>query len=153
MKSKVLVHSLLIAALAVPAVSVFAQDSATATPDQQTQTQGEQAKGHRGMRGEGKGRRMEWMAKQLNLTDDQKQQLKQHHEQERQQWQALRQDTSLTKDQKREKMKAMRQQDQQYLDSILTADQKTKLEQLKQERKARHQNDGGQNQNNSSPQG
>jgi Spy/CpxP family protein refolding chaperone len=149
MKSKVLVHSLLIAALAVPAESVFAQDSATATPDQQTQTQGEQGKGHRGMRG----KRMEWMAKQLNLTDDQKQQLKQHHEQERQQWQALRQDTSLTKEQKREKMKAMREQDQQFMDSILTADQKTKLAQLKQERKARHQHGDEQNQKNSSPQG
>ena len=149
MKSKVLVHSLLAVALAVPSVAAFAQDSATATPDQQTQNQDQQAKRHHGMRGKRMGR----MAKQLNLTDDQKQQWKQHREQERQQWQALRQDTSLTKDQKREKMKAMKQEDEQFLESILTADQKTKFEQIKQERKARHQHSGGQNQNNSSPQG
>lgn len=76
----------------------------------------------------------------LNLTQQQKDQLKPIFQSSRQQMQALRSDTSLTPDQRREKMKEIRQNQQAQLNSILTPEQQQQLQQMHQHRRRGTQN-------------
>ena len=78
----------------------------------------------------------------LNLTEQQKAQLKPVFDSTRQQMQALRGDTSLTPEQKREKMKEIRQNQMTQMKSILTPEQ---LQQL-QQRRGRRLHKGGEQQ-------
>ncbi len=73
----------------------------------------------------------------LNLTDQQKQQLQPVFQSTRQQMQALRSDTTLTPEQKHEKMKAIRQNEMTQLKSILTPEQQQQLQQMRENRKHR----------------
>lgn len=75
----------------------------------------------------------EHMVKALGLTEDQQAQLKQHHEQQRAAMEALKADTSLTKEQKHAKMKDMHAENEQFMEGLLTPEQKTKWEQMKQQ--------------------
>lgn len=75
--------------------------------------------------------RFERMKKDLNLTDDQVTALKKNHEDMEQKFKALRDDKSLTADQKKVEIKKFREQQHESLKSILTADQLQKLEQQK----------------------
>lgn len=95
------------------------------TPDQQTQGKW---KGHRGEKGNK-------LAKQLGLSADQQSQLKTIHQDERTQAEAIKNNSSLTPDQKRDQLKQLRQADQQKMESILTPDQRTKFQQIREERK------------------
>jgi Spy/CpxP family protein refolding chaperone len=85
-------------------------------------------------------KRLEQMKKDLNLTDDQVASLKKSHEDMAQKFKAIRDDKSLSEDQKKAQLKDLREQQQNSLKSILTPDQLQKLQQEKQERKShRHQ--------------
>jgi len=79
----------------------------------------------------------------LNLTAEQKSQLKPIFESTRQEMKALRGDTSLTPEQKREKMQQIRQNQMTQLKSILTPEQQ---QQLQQGRGRRMHKGGGQQQ-------
>ncbi len=81
--------------------------------------------GHRGM-----GRRM---LRGLNLSDSQKQQLKPIFEQQHQQMQALRNNNSLTPEQKKTQAQQIRQNTMTQVNGILTPEQQ---QQLKQQRQA-----------------
>lgn len=100
---------------------------------------------HRG--GRGQDRHMQMLAQKLNLTDEQKQQFQQIGQQTRQQGMAIRNDSSLTSDQKREKMQGVRKQAHQQMFAILTPEQKDQLKQLREQRKKDHEKEkdaGGQ---------
>ena len=78
---------------------------------------------------------MAMLAEKLNLTDAQKQQFRQINQSTRKQVMALRQDSSLTDEQKKEKMQAVRKQAHQEMFGVLTPEQKEKLKQMREEHK------------------
>ena len=78
---------------------------------------------------------MQMLAQKLNLTDTQKQQFRQIGQQMRQQGMAIRNDSSLTDDQKKEKMQGLRKQSHQQMFGILTPEQKDQLKQLREQHK------------------
>lgn len=78
---------------------------------------------------------MAMLAQKLNLTDPQKEQFQQIGRDMRKQGMAIRQDSSLTSDQKKEKMLALRKQAHQQMFSVLTPEQKEQLKQLREQHK------------------
>jgi Spy/CpxP family protein refolding chaperone len=75
-------------------------------------------------------RRMEQMKKELNLTDDQVAALKKSHEDMSQKFKAIRDDKSLSDDQKKAQLKDLRDQQHNSLKSILTEEQLQKMQQM-----------------------
>jgi Spy/CpxP family protein refolding chaperone len=74
----------------------------------------------------------------LNLTADQKAKLKAYNQSFRTQMDSLRKNENITVKQSRDQEYALRQQRKANFESILTADQKAKLKQLKDDRMAQH---------------
>jgi Spy/CpxP family protein refolding chaperone len=107
---------------------------AVLTPEQQAKLKQlhSQRKGRAGAFRSGRG------FQALNLTDQQKQQLKPVFQSTRQQMQALRSDTTLTPEQKREKMKEIRQNQMAQMKSILTPEQQQQLHQMRGRRMRNH---------------
>jgi Spy/CpxP family protein refolding chaperone len=68
------------------------------------------------------------MMKDLNLSEAQKTQLKESRESAKQQMEAIKNDASLSQDQKKEKMQELRKNQQEKMSSILTPDQKAKMQ-------------------------
>jgi Spy/CpxP family protein refolding chaperone len=79
------------------------------------------------------GRRLERMKKELNLTDDQVNALKKNHEGMEQKFKAIREDKSLTDDQKKAELKKFKQEQHESLKSILTEEQLKKFEEQKKQ--------------------
>ncbi len=75
------------------------------------------------------------LAQKLNLTDDQKQQFEKIRRATMQQAKSIRNDSSLSADQKREKMQELRRQQHQQMFTALTPEQKEQLKQLREQRK------------------
>jgi Spy/CpxP family protein refolding chaperone len=84
-------------------------------------------------------RRLEHMKKELNLTDDQVNALKKNHEEMGQKFKAVRDDKSLTEDQKKVELKKFKEQQHESLKSILTEEQLQKLDQQKKQHKHHRQ--------------
>ena len=82
-----------------------------------------------GRHGHGMGRRM---LRGLNLSDSQKQQLKPIFEQQHQQMQALRNNASLTPEQKKAQAQQIRQNTMAQVNGILTPEQQQQLKQRRQ---------------------
>jgi periplasmic protein CpxP/Spy len=70
---------------------------------------------------------MAMLAQKLNLTDAQKQQFWQINQNMRKQGMAIRQDSSLSEDQKKEKIQALRKQSHQEMFGVLNEQQKDQL--------------------------
>lgn len=118
------------AALAI-GVPVFAQ---TAADSGQANSQAQAApNGHR------HGRRMHELTKELNLTPDQQTRIKPIFQQAHAQAKTIRQDTTLSQDQKRSKIKELHENTMAQLNGILTPEQQTQLKQLQEQRKAQWQ--------------
>ena len=100
------------------------------------QAQDKQEGGKRHHRG---GREM--VAKQLNLTEDQKTKFKSINEAERKEMQAIKSTGSLTQDQAKAQRKQLHEKYKAQRESILTADQKAKLATLKKEGKQKGMGD------------
>lgn len=80
----------------------------------------------------------------LNLSDDQKTQIKKLRENQHAQLQALRNDSSLSEDQKREKFRQIRQDTNKQIEGLLTPDQrKLWAEKQKEWRHERHEGHEG----------
>ena len=79
------------------------------------------------------------MMKELNLTADQKAQLKTSHESYKQQLGELNKNETITVKESRDRKGALRKGQKEKMMAILTPDQKIKLEQIKNNRQARHQ--------------
>ena len=89
------------------------------------------------------------MMANLNLTPDQKSQMKAMYESNKQQRDAIKNDASLTDDQKTEKMRDLQKSQSDKFNSILTPDQQAKrkayMEQRRSERKMQPKNPSGTN--------
>ena len=83
------------------------------------------------------GERVETLSKQLNLTDDQKPKVRALFEDQQKQGQELRQDTSLSREDRMEKMRAINQSTRKQIEKILTADQKKKWNEIMKENRER----------------
>lgn len=81
--------------------------------------------------------RHERMAQHLGLTADQQAQIKALHEQERTQVEALRADQTLSREQKMEKRKALREATVRQVDALLTPEQRTKAQALREKGRER----------------
>lgn len=107
---------------------------APAPPPVQTQT-GEPAKGGKGADKAAMGKeRLEKMKTNLGLTDDQAKKVQDVMAGQREKMKALKDDASLSKDQKAEKMKAGRAEVDAAIAAILTPEQKAKWDQMKKDR-------------------
>jgi periplasmic protein CpxP/Spy len=74
--------------------------------------------------------RLQHMTQQLNLSDAQQQQIKPILENEEKQMQTMRQDSSLSRDDRMSKMQQIRQDTSSQIKPILTADQQQKYAQM-----------------------
>ena len=109
------------------AVPMMAQDTAPAAPQ-----------GQMGPRGRGmEARQLEMLTQKLNLTADQQTQVKAIDEDARKQMMALRNDTSLSQDDRHAKMMNIRKSTQDKIRAILTDEQKTKYDAMQAEMKER----------------
>ena len=86
--------------------------------------------------------RLQRMTQQLNLTEAQQQQIKPILENESQQMQALRGDTSLSQDDRRAKMMQIRQTSASQIKPILNADQQKQFDEM-MSRQGRGRGPGG----------
>ena len=75
----------------------------------------------------------ESMVQQLNLTDQQKTQIQGFRQAGRQQAQSIQQDTSLTPEQKRDKIRQLRASTHQQVLGVLTPEQQQQMKQLRSE--------------------
>lgn len=92
--------------------------------------------------------RLQRMTKQLNLSDAQQQQIKPILENEAQQMQALREDSSLSQPDRMSRMQQIRQGTSNQIKPILNADQQQKYEEMMS-----HQGHGGGGPGQNQPQG
>jgi Spy/CpxP family protein refolding chaperone len=90
---------------------------------------------HRTGRSDRAGQRMAELSERLNLTDEQKDAIRPVIEKEIKDIQALRADSALSKEEKIEKMKAVRQATQEEIKNVLTPEQQGKLTEAKAEMK------------------
>lgn len=79
------------------------------------------------------------LGEKLNLSDDQKAQIKPIIADRQQKMQALRSDTSLRRGQKGRQMKSIMEDSDKKINAILTADQQKQYAELKQQMKERRQ--------------
>jgi Spy/CpxP family protein refolding chaperone len=89
--------------------------------------------------------RLAHMTKRYNLTADQQSQIKPILQDEQQQMQTMRSDTSMSRDDKRAKMMSMHQESTQKIEAVLTDQQKQKFEadqQKMKEHMAEHMHGG-----------
>jgi Spy/CpxP family protein refolding chaperone len=130
-------NKLLLSAVAgFAAVSPFTvQAEPPAPPPVQSQAApgapGEPAKGDRAARGK---ERLQKMQANLGLTDEQSQKIQAIMTEQREAMKGVKSDTTLTADQKKEKMKAARADVDAKIAALLTPEQKAKWEQLKKDR-------------------
>jgi periplasmic protein CpxP/Spy len=103
--------------------------------------------GHRGGRGMmDPDQRLAHMTKRYKLTADQQNQIKPILQDEQQQMQSMRSDTTSSREDKMAKMKSTHEASNQKIEAVLTDEQKQKFEadqQKMQERRASHMHGGG----------
>lgn len=119
MKSKYLFSFLLSGAM-VMSVGAMAQTSNSATDNSNNATTQN-----------GGGQRGQKFAQALNLTPEQQADLKSIRENERQQFQAIKNDSSLTQDQKKAKFKEIRKSSHEQMMAKLTPDQQQKFKEMR----------------------
>jgi protein CpxP len=98
------------------------------------------------------GERLKWLSQQLNLTEDQKKQLKPILAGEFKQMRVVGADASLTQDQKRERMKQIHEASRPQVQAILTPEQQQKFAQMKEEAKERRGEEKDKGQSDHQPQ-
>lgn len=113
-------------------VLFFGYSLAARAQDTGTQQTNSQAQAQSGMH---HGSRLEWLSKELNLTDDQKAKVKPILADEGKQMQAAKEDTSLSQEQKHDKMKQIHETTNSQINDILTPEQQKKFAELKAQHK------------------
>jgi Spy/CpxP family protein refolding chaperone len=93
-----------------------------------------------------KAARHEKMAAKLGLTDDQKTQLKSIHQDATEHAKANKNDSTLSKDQKKAKLKDLHEQTMTKTNAILTPDQQQKMQQMKANHKGKRGHRGAKTQ-------
>jgi Spy/CpxP family protein refolding chaperone len=84
------------------------------------------------------GARMDKMATELGLNADQKAKWEAQMKSQAEKMKAIHNDASLTKEQKSEKMKALREENEKQLKQIFTPEQYAKWEKMRDERRGEH---------------
>jgi periplasmic protein CpxP/Spy len=119
----------------------FSLITAAQTPSKESKQQAPPDQSHKGFDGnvhrDRVGERLEWLSQHLNLTENQKKQLKPVLMDEFKQMRAVGEDASLTQDQKRERMKQIHEASRPQVQGILTPEQQQKFAQMKEEVKER----------------
>ena len=100
-------------------------------------------------RGAQQRKNMAELAQKLNLTDDQKAQFPKIRQNSVQQTKAIRSNSSLTDEHRKQKMLDMHKQSHQQMFGILTSDQKQRLKQMREEHKKQTQTSEGSSQQSS----
>lgn len=124
---------------------MLAQEAGSAPEQNAPQTEGGGMGGHHGGHMMDPDQRLAHMTKRYKLTADQQSQIKPILQDEQQQMQSMRSDTTTSREDKRSKMMSMHQADQQKIEAVLTDEQKQKFEadqQKMQERRAEHMHGG-----------
>ena len=129
MKSNLVFPFILSGAMVLP-MAALAQTASTASGDNSSTTAQTQPK-ERGERGEK-------FAQKLNLTPDQQAEIKSIRENMKQQAQAIKNDSSLTADQKKAKFKELRQSTHEQMMAKLNPDQQAKFKEMQKERRGHH---------------
>jgi Spy/CpxP family protein refolding chaperone len=94
---------------------------------------------HAGMqRGESADQHLQMLSEKLNLTDEQKAKLKPILQDQMQQMKAVREDSSLSEEQKRAKMKPIHESLHDQINAVLTPEQQAKFKQMRQEQMQKH---------------
>ena len=117
-------------------LATAAQTSSTGSKQQSSPDQS-QADSGGNMHRDWVGERLEWLSQQLNLTEDQRKQLKPILAGEFKQMRAVGEDASLTQGQKGEEMKQIHEASRPQVQAILTPEQQQKFAQMKEEAKER----------------
>jgi Spy/CpxP family protein refolding chaperone len=128
-------------------IPALAQQAAT---DSQSNTTAQQPETERHHHGGKHGDRMARMAEKLNLSQDQQDKLKPIFEKQRDQAQAIKNDNSLSQDQKKEKFQSLRQDTMAQVNGILTPEQQQQWQQM---RDKHHHGKKGESSAQSTPQG
>lgn len=119
-------------------VAMVAQEAQTAGQNTEKKADGQHERHMRGGKmGRMGGKHMQHMATELGLTEAQKTQIKNLHEQQRTKMQELRANESLSKEQKMEQFKALHESTQSQVNGLLTPEQQTKFTEMQANRKAR----------------
>jgi Spy/CpxP family protein refolding chaperone len=121
---------------ALPAIAQQGQDESKPQPQDEGQKPGRWARRAQQRRGQN---HMAMLAQKLNLTDAQKQQFQQINQDMRKQAMAVHNDSSLSDEQKKEKMQELRKQAHKQMFDVLTPEQREQLKQMREQR----QKDGG----------
>ena len=116
----------------VCSITTRAQDAGTQESKAQAQTEN-------GMHHGQHASHLEWLSKELNLTDEQKAQVKPILDEQSKQMRATQEDTSLTQEQKHEKMKQIHQTTHSQINGILTPEQQKKFAELKEQHKGQRE--------------
>jgi Spy/CpxP family protein refolding chaperone len=127
--------AVLLCGLGLIAGVAVAQDDAPPPPPQGGQMQGPPG-GRHGWGGE---HRVERMKHELNLTDDQTAQVKAIFADSRTKMEALRGNSSLSREDRRSQMMAIHQTEESKIDGVLTPDQKTKYDAMQARMRERMQ--------------
>lgn len=106
----------------------------------QTSPQASTADKHAGMhqKGESAEQHLQMLSEKLNLTDDQKAKLKPILQDQMQQMKAVREDSSLSEDQKRAKMKSIHESLHDQINAVLTPEQQAKFKQMQHDEMEKH---------------
>jgi protein CpxP len=137
--SRLALSGLLAAGLTLSSAAAFAQQD-NAAPGAQTQ-QPADGQGQRGHKHMDPDQQVAHMAKRYSLTSDQQTQIKPILANQHQQMQALRQDTTLSREDKMAKFKSIREDSSSKIQAVLNDTQKQKFvadQQRRQERMQEH---------------
>ena len=132
-------HRIVIAALTsvmLLPLGMHAQDQSKdqgSQPQSGSQTEGRQWHGRAAAQRQRQ--HMAMLAEKLGLTEAQKAQFQQIGRDMRKQGMAIHQDSSLTDDQKKQKMHELRKESHKQMFSVLTPEQKERLKQIREEHK------------------
>ena len=134
--------AVLVCGLCVAAGAAMAQDqTAPPPPPPPAQAGAQQGGGGRGMMDPGQ--RSQMMKERLNLSEDQTTQVKAIFEENRTKMEAVRANSSLSQDDRRSQMMSIRKGENDKVEGLLTADQKTKYEAMQQEMRGRMRGGNG----------
>jgi periplasmic protein CpxP/Spy len=106
----------------------------------QTSPQASTSDKHAGMhqKGESAEQHLQMLSEKLNLTDDQKTKLKPILQDQLQQMKAVREDSSLSEDQRRAKMKSIHESLHDQINAVLTPEQQAKFKQMQHDEMEKH---------------
>ncbi len=130
-----MVRSMKLGASCFAVLLFFGWSLATRAQETGTQQSNPQAQAQTPMHQGQHASRLEWLSKELNLTDEQKAKVKPILADEGKQMQAVKEDTSLSQEQRHEKMKQIHETADSQINDILTPDQQKKFTELKAQHK------------------